>query len=311
MELNQDIFEEFKALSKKDIQSFFVKALIFFTGPYTELSNYYSGKSTAISSEPYKQLEELEKEVQELFQIFHSLGEQLNSYKWWLLLEEIEEIDNRLKTTRNINKWSRSTATSVNYSPQQEIDYTTKQKDTIEKIASSLGGSSLPEDDWALIAKRNNLTEEDYDVEGGKSLKIVPIRNGINSFTINAVADVISEQTINGKDILQALTIEEEDLKTVTDIKCSEQAVNILIQLKKQDNPDAPNGGIQKEIVVGVNRASFNFPIINRQLRETFSTDDSLKNFSVIGLKLEEDNLQIDYQVETRLGDLIQKNSVI
>jgi hypothetical protein len=95
-----------------------------------------------------------------------------NNLKWFLLIEQIEEIDNRLKTLDNINKWARSSLTKVAYDPSYQLDYILGQNQTLENVAQQVTGSNDPQDDWNDIAINNTLKEEDYTNEGGNDLKI-------------------------------------------------------------------------------------------------------------------------------------------
>jgi hypothetical protein len=83
------------------------------------------------------------------------------------------------------------------------------------------------------------------------------------------------------------------------------QAVDILVNLKKNDNPDNPNHGLQSGLVAGTNRALFNFPVIIRQKSQDFANDDTLKNFRIINLSRDQDNMMMDYEVQTRLNEVL------
>ena len=58
-------------------------------------------------------------------------------------------------------------------------------------------------------------------------------------------------------------------------------------------------------LIIGQSRASLNFPIITRQLNQTIATDDSLKNFTINSVTYDQDNLYVDFTVQTRLGEVL------
>jgi len=180
------------------------------------------------------------------------------------------------------------------------VQYTLKQNQTLERVASDVLGKS--QEGWFDVAIENKLTEEDYSMEGGNNieLKFSNVNQGVE---INSVVDVMIGKSIYGKDVYRKIQIENEDLKVLNNDETILQAVDILINLKKEDNPDSPNSGLQSAIIIGSNRASLNFPIIERQLTETFNTDDSLQNFSLKELRIDQDSALVDYEVQTRLNE--------
>lgn len=309
MQLDSSILLEFKRITGKDISSYFRNALNFFSGDYNVIVNYYTGTTNSISSKPFANLYNLTVENRDILESFKEHSRQFNNLKWWLLIEQIEEIDSRLATVNNINKWSRSSLTKVAYNPSIQIDYVLKQNQTLESVSAGIEGSSNPNDDWANIALKNSLSEEDYTPQGGAEIKLSS--DVINSgFKINSVVDVIQGKSIYGKDVYKKIqwVVDEggfRNLKVLGYDATILQAVNILSTLKKNDNPDNPNNGLQSNLVVGSNRALFNFPIIVRQMSQTFSNDDTLKNFKINSIDRKEDNLLIDFVVQTRLGEVI------
>lgn len=307
MKLNSGVLDEYKQITGRDITMYFNNAVEFFNGDYQSIVSYYSGRSSSISSVPFKNFEFLEGQNRDVFETWHKHSHRFNNTKWWLVIEQIEEIDNRLKTLRKINKWARSSLTKVAYNPSFQLDYVLSQNETLENVASSVVGSDHPNDDWVNIAIDNRLEEEDYSAEGGNNLQLK--FNRINgSFRINAVVDVIRGESVYGKDIDRRFGFDSEnnDLKVLGYKDTVLQAVTILYNLKRNDNPDNPNAGLQTNLIVGQSRALFNFPIIIRQKTQTFANDDTLKNLKITNLKIDQDNLSTDFSVETRLGEVIE-----
>lgn len=303
MQLTKEILKEFKKITSKDVELFLLKTLSFFSIEYEEIVSYYSGESANISSKSFEVFEKIKQERDELFSTFQLHSKQLNNAKWWLLLEQIEEIDNRLKTLDNINKWSRSSLTKVGFSSDLSVQYTLKQNQSLEKVASDVLNSSNSEE-WVSLAIKNDLTEEQYSLEGGVDLQLQfpQINRGVR---VESVVDVMIGKSIYGKDLSRRLQFDptQEDLKTLSYDETIAQSVDILSKLKKEDNPEFPNQGLQSTIVVGANRATLNFPIIQRQMKETFESDDSLKNFVLTEISTSEDSLQISYEVQSRLSE--------
>lgn len=314
MQLDSTILAEYKKITGKDIISYFNNVTNFFNGDYAEIVNYYSGYTSSISSEPFARFKALQQQHKDIMESFKEHSRQLNNLKWWLLIEQIEEIDTRLATLAKINKWSRSSLTKVAYDPSFQMDYVTKQNQTLESVSANVAGSLNPNDDWAKLAIDNRLNEEDYTPEGGTDLKISFSKTNGN-FKINCVVDVIQGKSIYGKDVYRKIQWVKENgylnLRVLSYDETIMQAIDILANLKKGDNPDNPNNGLQASIVAGSNRALFNFPVIIRQMSQTFANDDTLKNFTINNLSRDEDNMIMDWAVATRLDEVISdKNSL-
>lgn len=298
-------FNEFKSLTKKDVRQFLINWSIFFENDYTKIQNFYEGKLKTISSEPFNNFDKIKKESVDIMNTFSLFSPSLSNLKWVELLELIEDINGRLNTLNKIYKWARSTKNFVGYSQSLKKEYTLSQYDNLEKVSQKIQQSSNPQNDWYQIAVDNLLKEEDYTSEGGKNL-FVSLDSNINQVKVVSVVDTMQDKNILGKDLSKVIEFDSEnnDLKILSPDDTFKQSILILITLKKNDNPDFPENGIQKGLVVGQNRALLNFPVLNRQLSETFANDDTMKNFTLKGFRFEEDNLFVDFEVQNRLDEI-------
>lgn len=314
MQLDYKIIEDFKQLTSKDITSHLLRCSSFFSKEYVEIVDFFSGKAKSLDSGAFKQLNTLELEIKEIFYLIDQNARSMRNSKWWVLTEQIERIDMQLKTLLHINKWARSSLTTVGYSPYVQTEYVLNQNQTLERVARDVLRSQS-RDKWVDIAIDNRLEEEDYSSEGGNRLNLYFDRAN-NVSKINSVIDVIRGKSIYGKDLDKSIhfVVDEDgyvDIATLNYNDTIYQAVDILIKLKKNSNPDSPDSGLQSSIVVGSNRAMLNYPILDRQLSATFATDDSLKNFKLLNLNIEEDKLWISYSVQTRLNETINQKDII
>jgi hypothetical protein len=306
------VIDDFYSLTKKDLSSFLDSASQFFAGTdYHSLLQLYSGQVKQITATPFVDLQSLSDELKVIFGIFSTFSKSLTNLQYYDLLDVLEEIDNRIKTTYNLNKWSRSSITNVSYSPLGEVNYTLGTNESLERISQDLLGSTNPEDDWFDIAQRNNLIEEDYTSNGGNNIFLPSKPNSSFVFPLTAVVDYIDGKTVYGKDLYKKLTIDYDlqDLKVLDYDSTILQAVDILVSLKKNDNPDFRSSGLQSTLIIGGNRGTLNFPIISRQLQDTIATDDTLINFSITSISTVNTTLNIVYQIQTRLGEVLELES--
>lgn len=311
VEITKEVLQEFKRITSADIEGFFNSAISFFTTSYNRIVAYYSGDVKQASQADFLRFQALEDKRDVMFSVFHTQASKLSNLKWHLLLDHVEDIDTRLRSLRKINKWSKSSITNFGYNPSLQATYTLKSNQTLERVANDILNQSDP-DAWVDIALQNQLIEEDYTPAGGVGVQLgFPVINrGIN---ISSVVDVMIDKNILGKDFNRNLHFNSNtgDLEIVEFDDCVKQAVEILANLRRNDNPDFPDQGLQSSVVVGSNRASLNFPIITRQYQKTFASDDSLKSFQLLTLDVQEDNLNISFQVQTRLNESIDGTIVI
>jgi hypothetical protein len=126
---------------------------------------------------------------------------------------------------------------------------------------------------------------------------------------VQSVVDVIFGESVYGKDLQQKLEFENDDLKVLGYQETIKQAFNIALNLRRGDNPEFPNDGLQSSLIIGQNLNSILYPSILRQLYDTFAKDDTMKSIAItninhnnIGIK---DTVELDIQAETRIGEII------
>lgn len=279
----------------------FEDVVSFFKSDYSYLKGFYQGTITSIPASSVKELKRLRADINRVYELWEQHQKSFNDAGWWELMSIIDTIDSKLKTATNVAKWSRSTISGNLFSNQASFDYIQKSQQTLERITKDVLGSSDPEM-WLTVSRDNNLKETDYSLIGGKELSLT-IPRAIRSVVVRSVVDVINGKAIYGKDLPTYVSFVDDDLVCLDYDQTIEQAVNILIRLKQNDHPGYPNDGLQWGMLVGGNRALFNFPAISRQLREVFATDDTLTNFTITQITVEEDKFYIAFTVNTRLSD--------
>lgn len=305
MEITFDILLEYQNMTSFDMAGFFQSALSFFNADYQSIVSYYAGELDSISSTPFNNFKLLKQGRDAAFSSVNDHRQKLNNLKWFLLLENLEDIDSRLRTLDNINKWSRSSLTKVGYDPSFTFGYTLNQNQSLESVSHNVLGNEEGEDDWVNIALENAIREEDYSPAGGTFMNLKLDRSNGFVFQINSVVDVVQGKSIYGKDLSNSFGFADDDLIVLGYDDTILQAAYNLIKLKKNDISSARDLGLQQKIVVGTNRGLLNFPVIIRQMSETFASDDTFKDFAVTNISINQDNVQVAWEVKSRLGEII------
>lgn len=297
------IFDRYKEITNVDIEQFFTDFQSFVNFDYQNIANYYT-KGSELDGDVVDRLFELKDFSIKIRNTWNTFKDNLSTTKdFWDLLDTYETVDNKIDTIINSQKWYRSNK-GLTFDTETEKDYVLKQHQTLSNLADEVGYLN-PNDDWVDIALRNDLTEEDYNIDGGVKIKIV-FQNNLN-YKLNSVIDSISGEKVYGRDIQKKIEFENEDLKILSYKDTIIQAYNILLKTVKGSVPEFIGDGIDKALV-GSNINTIQYPILIRQLADLFSKDDSFIEFSVDRIYREIDHVFIEVSVKTRIGESLNEN---
>ena len=308
--LSKDILQEFEDLTKYPIISYFESFSIFTQTDYQQITNYYSGNSLELNAVVLKNLETLISSTNTLLEIFKSHKKTLNNLKWWDLLEQVEKIDTKLLSIKNISKWLRTVIGTSTFNPNPEINISFRQGQTLESLNRDLLGSQDWNNNWQDLAIKNNLREEDYSPEGGKIIK-ANVSQDSAPFIITSIVDNPQGNKVLGIDINKKLRFVDNDLEVLSPEDTFLQSVNIKTVLRKGDIPEFPTDGINPKLVIGNNLNSIAYPILFRQLSDLFKKDDTISSFSITNINRVQDGLYIDFEVRNRLGEIQTISQII
>jgi hypothetical protein len=309
--VSQGTVDKFKRIAKYDIQRLLLDFVNFAQGGALNLYSYYNGDIDVYPASSYNELIRLQREMVGATEKFRINANSFTSYEFWVLLEMVEDAISRLDTIANYSVWTRSPILNGLIGRSSEIEHVLIQGQTLEEVSGQMQGDVDPQNQWVEIALRNSLNEEAYDAAGGSILKI-NFSNNVNSLVLNAVVDNIdSAEKTYGLDIDRTITYTDNDLKTLSYNDTIQQAAEILGGLNKGDNPFHPKDGLDVKTVLGSNLASISFPIIIRQLVQTYSKDDTFASISIIDISKEKDGIFIEYEVVTKAGETLQQGILI
>lgn len=301
--------EKFQKTTNFDLQPFFELYVDFSNIHFSRISNYYTGRS-ARPNDSFDILNQLVDYKIAILNILMSYKHQLTNMIMWELVEDIDDIFTRIQTAQNAPKWLRVSSTKASFIQSPEIEYITSQNETLEDVSILRLGDDQGENNWKDIALRNQLVEEGYTPQGGALLS-VNLRGVISQFTILSVVDTIIGKSVYGVDLKAKLEYIDDDLVVLSNDQTIIQSVLILSQMRKGDAPEFRDIGLQQAVAVGSTRGAIQFPAIFRQLADTFSTDDSLKDFRLIDLRFDKDGLRLDFEINTRLDEVLNQTLTI
>lgn len=300
-------FFELKAVLGYDVKPFLKKVSIFLQGGYLEISAYYSeGKN--IDGQNFETFFQLNNELETIFVKFVSSSRKMTKTYFFEVRDILEEIDRKFKFLSKVYKWSRSSESSFGYRGSTKVTYTLPQLQTLEDVSKNVEGDANFQDDWISIAFDNRLREEDYSVQGGQAVDLF-FKNSISRvLNVTSVVSPISNQTLKGIDFDNDFYFQNDGLGTIEGDVLLENTVYTLLSIRKGTSNSYPSLGIQQEVIVGVNRNLLNLPVLIRQIRELFNTDDTLKDFKLVFVNKQEDTTFINFEVSDRLGNIKNLN---
>lgn len=304
----EDILK-FQSLTKFNLSQFFERFYVFILEYRLSIQNYYSGVTDTPDYTAFKFLDIMLGDAQKLNGLIEGNKSSLNSGGMWELVETVADMRTALQTIENSSRWLRSAISKNNFNPYPELERVTQQMDTLEKLAQDALGSNERDEDWVNIALDNSLREEDYNLDGGVTVKVQFI-NGA-AIKVDSVVDNIQGENIYGKDIDKIFAYESDDVRVLTPNDTIKQAVGILASLRRGDNPEFDDQGIQSSLILGVSGGSIAYPVLFRNWVSTFSTDDTLQSFKVSDMKQEEDIVKFEFKVETRIGEILETSTEI
>jgi hypothetical protein len=296
------VLERFKEVTGKDIQSYFEEFSSFVLNNYQKIASYYL-EGTYLNPDILNDLDRLESSMYEINNLFSIYEYQLSNSttEIWEVLDVFEQTKITILSIINSIRWLR-TIKRTTYSTMTTKDVILRQEQTLEQLADEVGYSDT-KNDWSEIAVDNDLREEDYNLSGGNKLKI-SFMTDTSELRVDSVVEGVYGVNLYGRDLCRALTFENNDFKVLEYEDNIIQQTEILVGLVKGSVPEFPNDGIDKGIL-GSNINSIQYPIILRQQAAVFEKDDRYKSISINKFERVGESLDIEFEIETRLGDKI------
>lgn len=260
---------------------------------------YYTNKGT-YPTNFFVLLDEVKRDIEKIYELISYRVNDFDSYKYTYIVDLFEDSVHSVELMDNYAKWLRSSFDLSKNTKQIQL----RQNQTIESALSENNYSNT-DDDFAEITINNRLNELDYSSKGGMTIKLSKIDKNSNSvININSVVDIITPDNFLGKEIYRKISFVEDDLVTLDSKSTFEQDVSILIALKRNENPEYAEDGMDKALLSNKNNLNYMLPIIIRQLKRTISSDDTIEYFTVKGVLLEKDALFISLEFKAKDGNI-------
>lgn len=299
-QLNPNTTLEFQKITGYDVNVYLTAFSEFKKTCYQKVLEYYQGKTTEAHTAAFDVLKKLKAESDKISQLTHQFKDRFKTVSDWYLVELLDEVRVTLWTIEKTPKFSRSSHAGGHYAKSAETVHVMRDRETLEDIQLGLG--SKDRNSWYQIALRNDLSEDQWEInEGGRKL-IVSKPDDTPRAQINSVVDILQGERLYGKDLNREISFVPQpdgshDLDVLGYKETFLQSVGVLAELKKGDIPEFPSMGITPQ--VGTNLAAFTYRSTIREMEETFRTDDTMVAFSVTEFSYKQGSLFIAYQVNS------------
>ncbi|HPI19956.1 MAG TPA: hypothetical protein PKY56_06245 [Candidatus Kapabacteria bacterium] len=302
------LIDDFETMTSYPIKNFLGIFKDFIDFQEQDVLSWYSGSTEVPNIDSFNRLNWLLLESRNLNNVFFVNRDRFITADWWELGEIIEDICIKLETISNSSKYYRSSITKNKFTNKIEVSQILRQKQTLEQLSDYVGYEDK-DNDWVDVAIRNDLIEEDYTSEGGNLINIA--YQSTSQVNIFDVFDNLSNENLYGKDVYRIITFENNDLKVLNYKDTMLQACGILINLKKNSNPEFPTNGIDSDIVAGSNRSNIQYPVLMRQLYNTFSNDDTISSIEIKKFERVQDSILIEIDILTKLNEIIEQKALL
>lgn len=299
----------FKAVTKYPIFSYLERFVNFYDTYRDDVLSFFDG-SGEFNQDAFDELVYLTDESTKLNRVWNTHKSSFRTVLMWDFYEYIQTVRKQILTLSNAGKWLRSSQSVNSYIRNGQVQYTIRQNETMITIADRIANRQDPLNDWTDVAVKNDLNEEKYTREGDVLLNI-ELQGRTTNFKLESVVDIINGKSVYGKDIDQNITYLDNDLKVLSYDDTLKQSADILLSLRKGDNPQFRDSGITGVIGVSQNLQGILFPSLYRQISDLFSSDDSFKSIILKDVGYEKDGVFYQFEVETVIGDVLSTKTIL
>lgn len=295
-----DKFTKFFNITGYDIKAFFEKFVEFCNSDYPNIVDYFNGG--VMNANSFYNLVQLANEADIIEPLFILHQDTLDDISMWDILDDFTEVQTKIFTIKNSNRWLRSSV--VDRTNTIQLKKTLRTNETFEDVSRQLENAN-PQDDWMNITIPQYIRETDYTVEDGSPIFSINLRNvGINY--IDTIVDTLVDDNILGRDISADFRFENDDFVTVVADKAIEQALKIIMEAMKGCIPEFIDYGLPNEFV-GTTMNAIQYPAIFKNLMNMFQRDSRWTSVELLDIYTDKDSvfLKLKAQVVARKDYLV------
>lgn len=304
--MNSRVLGRFQKIVGFDVESFLGQANTFFSEDYHNIYAFFNGESDTIPKTSLEALISLDKNCITAQNNIRLRINRLTEYEFWDIVDFIGDIATKIKTTKNLSKWLRSSKTSFSFKTGTSFNFSLKGGQSFDKsVVDNIG--DVDENQINQIAIQNSIEERDYSIEGGNKIKAFTNEANVSGvMNVTTIVDNPYGDKVYGIDIQKRIQWDSNDLKVLSYKETLAQAISIHSTIFKESVPEFPRIGFDP--FVGNSVGGLSKPLIIRQLSEIFAQDDIFISAVVVDFKIKSDSVYLNFNIFTVLNEVIKNN---
>lgn len=304
-----EAIQKFITLTNYNIESYLDLYASFVDEYYAILIDYFQGRNPEKSADAFSVLNGLTNQAIVIQNIIENNTQIFDTAMDFEFIALLEEMKIKLDSFVNLGKYLNSN-TKINgiSSSGIEIYHTLNQNETFKTLTKTFLDSQDPDNEWYNVVIDNQFKEEDWEIEGGGTVKLI-VGTKDPYFQLSSIVGGTEGDNLYGKDIQAKIELKDGDLAIVSGIEAFEQSVSIKLKVFRQSIPEFENLGISNDLFIGSrNKVIMNIPILIREIGELLALDDTIAQFSIgkIRTNPESDTLEADLIVISKYNQVYE-----
>lgn len=274
--------DKFQQVTGYDIRSFFQSYVDFVNNYYSSIVDYYQGGD--MNGEAFQAMNNILKEISIIEPLFKLHETTLDDISMWDILDMFSEIQTKMLTIRNSDRWMRSAR--LNRTNTLQMKRQLRMGESFEVVSQDIEDEN-PDDDWVNIVTPQYITEEQYEDREGSNNFYVNLKTTGNN-NIETLVDTLVEDNILGKDFSTSFDFVDNDIEVVQHDESLEQALDIILKSVAGCVPEYKDYGLP-ENYIGTTINAIQYPAIFKSLMNMFQRDGRWKSCELLEVTRQED----------------------
>lgn len=302
----KNVFDHLEGVLGFDLMNFFDEYESFVYRDLQRLEIYYKGDLETFPQTAFERLDKLSTKASVIYESFRSNLDRFDKCIYYEYFDIFEDYYFKLETFRKMPKWIKKSS----YISSKDDSYSVGKRESLELSAKRLG-YQIPDEGVMEITLNNHIKELDYDLSGNLIFEYKVVSRGRLLQLESVIEENIVGEKVYGIDLDREIRFLNNDLKILSPKETFIQSCNIIVNLKKGDNPEIPFEGIDKTLLSNRVTATMTFPILLRQLTSLVSKDDTIKAFEIKDIEWKDDAmfLSLNFYSHLQTSILIQNEN--
>lgn len=276
--------DKFKQVTGYDIRSFFQSYVDFVNNYYPLIIDYYQGGE--MNGKSFEALSNLNKQISIIEPLFKLHETTLDDISMWDILDMFSEIQTKVLTILNSDRWLRSSRLDKTKTLQMKRQL--KMGETFEIVSNDLEDEN-PDDDWVNITIPQYIIEEQYINDKGSNNFYINLKTTGNN-DIETLVDTLVEKNIQGKDFSTSFVFKNNDIDIVKYEESLKQALDIILKSIAGCIPEHKDYGLPQDYI-GSTVNAIQYPVIFKSLMNMFQRDGRWKSCELLDVSRQDDSI--------------------